>query len=287
MAPVQGYAAQLGIHTADPVTARFEFLSSTLKKQETFAYGEGVRGSRSRFSYRAREVRQDISGDIVMNPSVTEIDLLLPWIMGGTTSGGVTDLANALTGRFVCIDKVQKVYTYAGCYVNRCVIEGSPGQPLVWTLSLVGQTETEGNSGTFPTLSIPTDNFFVFSGITLTLNSVAYQPERFRLTIDNMLDGDRFLNSLTRTAIVPKDRIVTLETSLMFGDSNALYDVAVTGYAGSLAITDGTTTYTIAFGNLKAPAVGVDIPGRDELKLPLAYQSFHNGTNSECKFTKV
>ena len=286
--PATGALAQLGIDTNNPTTVAYEFVSSSLRKVSTLTPSEGVRGTRSREKYRVRETQQAVTGSIVMNPTATEIDGLLPWILGGTTAVGVTDVADALTSRYVQVDKISKVYTYDECLVSRAIFSGSQGNPIQLTLDVEGKSETEGNAGSFPSLTLPTDNMFVFSDITLTLLASARPIESFTLTIDNVLTTDRYMNNLTRDDMVPTDRIVTLDVRLPFtSDNTDLYDIAIAGDSAlTLAWADGTDTYTIAAANAKAPAEGPESPGRDELFVDLSLSLFADQSNSECKFTK-
>ena len=287
MANAQSYAAQLGISASGPVSDRFEVVSASLQKTSQLVQSEGARGSRSRYKFRVRKQLERCSGNLVMEPSVTEIDKILPWFTGGTTTLGVTDVGNTLATRVVSIDRVTKVSTYAGCVVSRCTIEGNRGAAVRWTLDVEGTTETEGAAGSFPSLSLDTDNFFVFSDCSFSLGGTTRKPESFRLVVDNVLDTERFLNSLTREEIPSKDRRVTLEATFPYNsDHSDLYDVAIAGIAGSLVITDGSTTYTIAMANIKTGAQPREIPVRDEIKLVCNFQAFADASASEFKVTK-
>ncbi len=288
--PAQGALAQMAFD-ATAITASstaVEFISTTLKRRDTHIYSRGIRGTRSRSKSRARIARTEVSGQIVMEPSPSEIDFLLPYILGGTTSMGSTDVADALPEFVIGIDKITKVYTYAGCRVARAVFSAQSGQAIQLTLDIEAETETEGAAGSFPSITLPTDNFFVMSDATLTLLATARKFGSFSLTIDNMLDTDRYLNSTTRTEIAPQDRQVRLELNAPFTSDNAdLYAAAIAGAAGTLAISDGTTTYTMSFGNTKIPAEGADVGGKSELMLPLAVDLFNDDAgNSELKIVK-
>jgi len=212
---------------------------------------------------------------------------LIEKILGGTTAVGVTDVADTLPEFYVNLDKVTKVCEYSGIKVARCEIVGTSGQPLEWRLALVGQDETVGAAGSFPSLTLPTDNIFVMSDCTLTLGGSSRYIDDFTLTIDNLLIDDKFRNSLTLPEIGTRDRMVQLTCTPGYTSNNAdLYDAAIAGAAASLAISDGSDTYTFAAANAKIPASGVDIPADGELMLPLTVDWFADDTNSECKCTK-
>lgn len=288
--PAQGYAAALAMDDALPFdgsSVAFEFLSSTLKKSATQVNTNGIRGERSRLEHRTRIVQEAVSGSLTMNPSVTELDILWPRILGGTTSAGVTDVADTLPEFQVMIDKVSKVHTYAGCRVSRATISGSAGQPIQLVLDIEAETESEGNAGTFPSITIDTDGMFVFSDVTLTIDSTAREVQSFSLVIDNLVDTGRYINSTTRSEIAAQDRQVTLDCVFPYTATNAdLYDIAIAGVDGALAISDGSTTYTFDFGDMKAAAQGPDVGGKSEILLPVTFDCYKTGSDSEVKVTK-
>ncbi|MFQ5495930.1 MAG: phage tail tube protein [Phycisphaerae bacterium] len=290
--PSMGHLAQLGMGTGTPITdvngQAFEFLSETLKQTETQHHSNGLRGTRSRIDDRVRTVRKAISGGIVMNPTPTEIDWLLPKILGGTTAAGVTDVADTLPEVYIQIDRIAKVHEYVKCVCGQAVLQGSSGQPLQLTTDWEGETETETAAGSFPSITLPTDNMFVFSDITLTLEGSARTIDEFTLTINNMLQDDLYRNSVSRIEIPPQDREVTLAVTLPYDTDNVdLYNAAVAGAAGILVMNDGTTTYTVNIANCKIPADSPNVAGKGEIPLQLTVNCFGDGTNSECKWTKT
>lgn len=291
--PQQGYEVKMCVDSATPIDASsvgIEFVSCTLKKTSTHAQSQGIRGTRSRFSGRRREVQKAVSGNLTLNPGATEIDWFIQRILGGTTAGGVTALAEAIPEFVLCrsFPTTGLMHTFTGLRVNRWTLTANAGQPLTWSMDLEGEDETEAASSGYPSLTLPTDNMFICSDVTLTLASATRKFASLTLTLDNMLDTGRYLNSLTRSEIVPQDRSVTIQLSAPYTDDNEdLYDMAVAGAAGSLVIDDGTTTYTLSFGNLSAPAEGPEVSGRSEIMLPLNLVSEFDGTNREILCTKT
>jgi hypothetical protein len=149
-------------------------------------------------------------------------------------------------------------------------------------------TRTEGNAGTFPSVTYDTDNFFVFSDCTLTAFGSARPIESFTLTIDNALDKERFRNNVTAQSLQPLDCKVTLEAVVPYASASDLIGTADAGAVGSLVVTDGTTTYTFDFGNLKAtPEEEPDVGGREETLLTAHFESFRSGSNKQIKVTKT
>jgi hypothetical protein len=267
----QGYASQLAIGGQ-----AFEFVSSSLAKTSEMVLSEGIRGVRYRDKNRAKIQRERVTGSIVLEPSISEMDELFPWCMGGTTAAGVTPFADALVQKTVIVDKVTKVMTYDEVVPARWVIEGSEGGAIRWTIDAEGKAEAEGNSGSFSATAIDfDDSFYVFSEIALTINSITCTPKSFRLTVDNALDTERFLNSLTRDDIPTQDRTVNLECRFPYDTVHEpLYDLASTGVAGSLVLDDGSVSYTFDFVNMKAAESPIEVPGRSEIELVVNFQIF-------------
>jgi hypothetical protein len=287
--PAESAVAQVGIHTTTPVNKQYEFESCTLAKSSTLVKSSGIRGSYARNMNRARKQLERVSGQLVLQPSVAEIDLLLPWIMRGTTNTNVTSFTDTVlaanTDRFVVVDKVSKVMTYDMVKVSRATIEATRGEPIKWTLDLEGKSETVANAGTFPSLECDYQNFFVMSDMALTINSVVCEPESVRLIIDHVLETERFLNSLTRANIPSKDRLITLEVTLPYDTVHlGLYDLAVGGAAGTLEFDDGTTSYTFALTNAKTAAQPIEVPQRDEIKLITTFELFADEENDDFEF---
>lgn len=290
--PAISYDGQLGIGAADPVNTFFEFVSCSLSKTSELANTSGQRGKRGRDFVRSRTHKYKASGQIVLEPCVAELDSLLPWLLGGTTTiGGVTALTDALVKRFITVDKVTKVMTYAECVVSRFVLEASEGNPLRLTIDVEGQSETEGNAASFPSLTPSYANFFIFSDCAFSINSIACTPKSFRLTVDNALDTERFLNSLTRDEIPATDRTVNLELALPYDTVHEpLYDIAAydaAGIAGNLTLSDLAVAaeYEFAFTKMKAAEPPIEVGERSELMLNLNFQVFGDHANSSEEFT--
>lgn len=286
--PSRSAKSQLGIAASNPVNAAFEFISCGLKMREVQTNSEGIRGTRSRLSHRTRITRREISGPIVMNPTALELDKLWGWMLGGTIPGtspwSVGDVMNEM---FITVDKVAKVFTYAGCIAARWSLSGASGQPIRLTIDVEGETETMANAGTFPSLAIPTDNFFVFSDLTATIGGTARKFGSFNLSCDNLVDPDRYLNALTRTEIAGMDRMVQLQLGTPYTTDNTdLVQAAIAGAAASIVLTDGSSTYTFAIANAKIPSVGPDVEGKQEIQSPISVMCYNDGTDPELKVTK-
>lgn len=247
----------VGIGTADPVDKQLEHMGCSIGKSGTHVPSHGVRGSRSHIAESVNDGPYSVGGGLRLEPRPDDLDDLLPWIMGATFSGSTITIGDTLTDRFVTVDKVAKVYTYAGCRVNTATFRSAAGQNLALELDVQGKTETEGNAGTFPAISASLSNLqpYIHHQGVLTLDSTAREFDNAVLTIDNALILDRFFNSQTRIELPSDDLTVSLEIDNPFTATDiALYNLAVAGIAGSLVYTNGARSVTFSFANLKAPA---------------------------------
>ncbi len=291
MAVDVGTLGKLGIHTASPVTASFDFVSENLVMNEGVINANGVRGTRDQSVERLRAGNQVIAGTILLRPTPVELALLLPWMLGGTPSGSGPvsyPIAETLTTRFVAIDRISKVFTYAGCGVDSFTIRGRQGEPMEVELNLVAQTETIGNAGTFPALTIDTTTApYVFTDMVFNLNAVAnvLTPE-FDFTMNNMIDKDRFFNSRTLTAVTPLDRETKLNTRIPSADYTALYGAALAasgvnaGVAASMVFTNGLSVFTITMPKVSFPKKSPNIAGKTEEFMPLEVWVMKSGAST-------
>jgi hypothetical protein len=288
MALAPGFAAQIGWDTVNPVTKRFQFISTTFGMQEELINANGVTGDRSRDVERIRGGLQRCEGQIVVEPTSLELGLIIPWFMDGTSSGsGDVTYALGVTAaeRFLAVDKVSKVFVYDKVAVNRCTISGNQGEALRMTLECLGATETKNAAGTFPALSFDrTTGVFVFtdsgpSGITI--NGVTCTPKSWTLTLDNHLER-RYFNSKTIVGQLALDRTVTLTLQLPYDTVHeALYGAGASGVVAALNHTNGTQKLNFNFPALTFPRMGPDVPGRVEEMINVTGTAYRTGGTSE------
>lgn len=275
----------------DSGSIAYEFNSESLRMRQTHVDSGGIRGTRSVVKDRVRIAQEDISGSIVMNPTPIELDTLLPRIMGAAESTDSFAFAETLPVFGVLVDRVTKVFTYTGCYVNRATFSGSQGQLIRLSLDILGKTEVVSAAGTYPGTvpAIDTAQGYVFADTTFSLSgdTSAAEVSSWEIVIDNVLDGSHYVNSVTRTQIVPTDRIVTVRMSLPYdADSIDLYDQAVAGAAGTLTLTNGGCSTLFTFANLKAPAETPVISGRGSiLMLDLSMRAYMSSSTRELVIT--
>ena len=267
-----GFQGKVAIDSASITTGSpgFDFDECGITMESEIIDASGQRGSRERYSERTREGIQRVGGTMTIYPSGGDLVLLLPWILGGDASGSSYPLAETLPVRNIMVDKVAKVYTYAGCKVSRATFSCAENQPMKLSLDTVGQTETEGDPGTFPVLTTTNAVPYVFFDSVLTMLSSARKMKSFTLTIDNHLLVE-FHNSQTATLIQSQDRTITLDFPSPWAAAETdLYRQAVAGAAASLALDNGDKTLTFSFATLQVPSRGPVLNGRTEIPLQIS-----------------
>lgn len=281
----------------DGSSVPIEVVSTSLNAGHTLIESEGIRGTRSRTKERVRRGLINIGGSIVLHPSPTELDALLPVILGASESTDVFALAETVPEFDFMIDTGAKVYDFSDLKVNSATFRSTPGQPLEVEIDMLGKTVTEGNAGSFPSLTFDLDTQYVFSDSVFTYDTSSsgadYEILDFELTIDNLLEA-RFGNSTTATSIDSTDRRVTLAVTTPWTSSDgegsastALYSVAsVDGADGSLVLTNGNQSLDFAFANMKlAPAETPIVDGRGEITKAITYNIYKSATTNELIVT--
>lgn len=287
MAAAQGYAAQLGWASSGTADTRFEFISESLRLEESFHYPGGIVGSRSYPGERVVAGLNRVSGSIVMQPNSVELDSLLPFILGANESTDTFALADALQERDITVDRVTKVFTYADCVCARAVFSATSGGPLTLSMDIVGRTETVGNSGTFPSLTLNVDlgPYMAHNNSTATVGGSTVTWRDMEIVIDNMVDDGRYLNSQSLVSAIAQDRMITVSLTVPYGDSSAFYDLSASGVATVLTFTIGNRSITFSFAKVHYPAVSPVVEDKSEIWLPLSGRACKSGSTNELIVT--
>ena len=251
-----------------------EFNSLTLKKTGTLMERDGIRGTRSRNINDVRTGPYGVGGNITMEPSAANLNAIMVLALG--SAGAV---AETLTSFSVIVDRETNIITYEGCVVNTATLRGSSGSTIELSVDLVGKTANTTGTVAAPTIAIP----FIFADCVLTLGNTAYETMDFILTVNNNLVTDRFANALTLTDIPAGERLVTLQTTHSYTNTNAaLWDIALAGPSApnTLAIGNGANTVTFTFGALQAAREDPDV-SKSELLLVKNWTARKTGNTNE------
>lgn len=295
--PSTGVEATIAVDDSDTATIgdfdsnsfSYEVNSENLRMVQNHVNSAGIRGSRSRVKERVRIAQEQITGSIVMNPTPIELDEWLPRILGAAESTDTFALAETVPAFSVLIDRVANRFIYKGCYVNRATFRGSQGGLIEMSLDLEGKTETVSGTavpGTVP--AIDNGAPYVFSDLTFSLgvDASAAEVRDFEIVIDNVLDTQRYMNSVTRSQLPSTDRIITCRMTVPYtADEADLYDQAVAGGTGSLTLTNGGVSTVFTFGNLKAPTESPVIQSKGEILLSLNMTAYKSDSTDELVVT--
>lgn len=291
-----GARAQMAFDTAlpfDTSSIPVEFISEDLRKREEILDTNGIRGTRSHARERTRSGRNVINGTIRLHASPVLLDNLLPHILGGSESIDVFAVAETIPDFQIMIDRQTKVFTYTDCRVSRAIFRGSmqSGQFLELDLEVEAGGETVGNSGTFPSLTMPTDPPWIFSDAVITALSTTRCPFDFEITIDNVLDPNRFVNAVNRKSLPALDRIVSVRMTTPYStDEEDLYQQALAGAAFSAVFTNAdqnTEVLTISCGTVQFPDISPAAGGKVEIPLELDGIARSVGSTKEIEITNV
>lgn len=278
--------SKIAISQTNPPTTTFEYQGGlNFGKRGVVMETGGTRGTRSHVVERTRNGIYTVGGVVNLQPGPAELDILLPLIAGGSKSTNTIPLAETLPYFYVGIDKRAQQYLYDGCKVASATFSGSQGNFLNLALAIEGKTETPGTitglSASVPSLATP----YVFHDAAITIGGTTYYFKEFSHTLDNGLILDRFMNSVTRTDIPEGDRHAGISLSHPFtADTLALYDTGVTSAAVVITLTNGSLFFKITMPAVQFPALPPDMPGRNELLLPLNGVARKTGSTAEVSY---
>lgn len=292
--PATGALTRMAFDTALPFDTNskaIEIISSTFGKQGQILSTDGLRGTRQYHNSRTRKGPYSVSGQIVVAASPLFHDMFLPMILGAVEATDVFDLAESLPLGYLMWDSGTKVTTWSNVIVSRASLRGTVGQMCQWTLDLEAESESIGDAGTFPALTMPTDSPYCLHDGVLTLQADTREYSEFELVIDNQIDTQRWQNAITRSKFPSSGVQVSLNTNHPWSsDEVDLYDQALYGAAGSLVLTNadvGTNVCTIALGFLQAPAQHPQAPGRGEIRLPLQMTARQSESTPSIRITNA
>lgn len=282
----------VGIGAASPVTKQLQNVNCAIGATGTHVQKDGARGTRSMRDTTVGDGPYTVDGPLIVQPSDDEWDEILQWALGGTRTGAGTGgspyvypLAEAVLERYIAQEKIAKVFEWAGCKVARMVIRSSAASPqLTCELQIMGKTESVGNAGTFPAISatLTSDQPFLHQQLVCTLGGTARKVDDVVIVVDNMLKGDRLLNSQTRTDIPEQGRLITLGMANPYNvDDIDLYNLAVAGIAGTMVYTNGSHVLSFSFANIKVPRSVLEGAQRGEVTHNLNFTAYETSSTKE------
>lgn len=288
-----GWAARMCVDAALPIdgsSIALEFLDEDIVEEEAIIQSEGARGTRSRSAARLNTDVRRVGGPVRMNPSPSELNTLLPYILGAQASGTTFAVADTLPDLWLAADKVAQIYTFNQGKVASAEFSGSTGQKVLLLLNTLFRSMTPDSPASWPSISVDEDEAYVFHQGVLTLGGTAYNFNSFRLTVDNAVTAE-FNNSINATDLSPGDRVVTFEipelpfTATELGLLTASRGASA-GISGSLAFTSGNKSLTFTLNELRTTTRTPSIRGRSQrIKLARMFQAYKSGSTREIVVT--
>lgn len=279
-------------HTFDTSSEPYDFLRESLQKHPRIVGANGIRGTRDQSQERTRYGSYQVGGQLVLNIDPAMLDLWLPRILGGTESADSFPLAESLPSFGVLVDRVTQTFEYKDCVVNRAMFHGVAGvgdddpDLLTLTLEIIGKDEATGTS--FPSLTLATganSRPYIHSDGVFTFASATREIKEFWVLVDNFIQP-RWVNSLTATALCPRDRRVVVQARVPYdsGTSN-LYGQAIAGATGTIVWTQGATSTTFTFGTLQAPIKSPVVRGKTEIDMNVMLIARRTGSTPSLAVT--
>jgi hypothetical protein len=256
-----------------------EFVRENLAKRGTIAHPNGIRGTRSAPSERARTGPYAPFGTIHFNPDPGFLGRWLQRAMGGTPTGAdpiTYPLAEGLSPFGVAIDRVTTKFRYNDCYINQFQLSGRRTEygahpdVLDVMMEVYAQTRDKGITVTDTPLAFTADAApYIFEDATITMLGVTREMFNVVLRIHNHLHV-RTSNSLTPTIICPTNRSVTFEATVPYtANETDLLDQTTAGAAAVLKFTNGNMSIEWDLATLQVESHDPVVTGKGEIVLPI------------------
>lgn len=285
MAEQVGTFDKLWISADDSTYTALEFiLGSSLGVQETFTDTNGIRGTRQHSATRLRRTQRSTGGSLQFAPTATELDVLLPWILGAAESTDVFALAETVPARYIKTYRDGTKHLYDGLKVNRGVFSCSEGGPLGLTVDVVGVDETTDGDATESDTIDDDAGPYVLSDCALTVGGTSYAFRSISVEVNNALDV-KFNNSVTPSAIHATDLNVQVALSLPYGDASALYGSSISGVAVVATFTNGNRSLVFTVSGVAAPKQSLPIGQRGARDLTWVGVARRSGSTAPISVT--
>lgn len=269
--------------SADDVTYNaLEFLDgSALGVVETFLDPAGIRGTRQHSAERVRRTQRFVQGTLRFAPVATELDLLLPPILGAAEAADVFALAETIPYRYFTTSRDGTLHKYQ-VKVNRAVFEFSENAPLTLAIDVIGIDESAGSARSE---AIADDaGPYVLSDAALTVGGTSYNFRSGSIEINNFLEV-KYNNSVTPSSIHATDLQVQVSYLFPYGDASALYGSSLSGVASNLTFTNGNRSCLFALAGIAAPKQSLPLGGRGARDLPWTGMARRTGSTDPITVT--
>ena len=289
-APSMGHQVLVGMGATTTINEWYNCQSFGVKRTQDKITDNAFRGTRSRHTDRVREGLIDVRGGITLAPCPSELDNLLPRILGGTEAADVFALAETLPTFSCAADRGPRNFRYDSCKVNQATFRSRPGEPLILELDIIGVSANQNDSG-IAWGSAATQDFYVHhdldTGTGFLHNAVEYDTKELTIVISNNLVDDDYMQTQTRSQLPEGDRQITVSWNGPFtADEVALLD-SLTKQAASIGYNNGTNSCTFTFASLRGDETDPDSDGRDEITQTIEFEAFETDAAKELVVTST
>ena len=101
---MQPYANLAATTTFSSSSARLEFVDHDIREEIDVIGDDGLRGTRTRAVERLALGNVKIAGSVTLEPTPAELELLMPFILGTSSSGGTYAVADTLPNLYLLAD---------------------------------------------------------------------------------------------------------------------------------------------------------------------------------------
>lgn len=244
-----GVTSRFAVGPTTPTNRMIQIQSESLKKTQEFFDAQGVRGTRSEFLNRSPLIRNRVGGNVLMYPTVSDWAWWMERILGGTPSGTSYPMAEAIKTFDAAKTDEITTFLYSTCGVNRATISGAAGGPVSLSVDLIAKAETEG---AFPALTLSeTTKMFVFPQTGFEISGDNTEINAFTLTIDNVIDADRYHQSYDLSDVNAQNRVISFEATCPWKPADAFESIqpkmefGPDGVGCGLTFTNGATSMSL------------------------------------------
>ena len=286
MGAAMGWAKQLGFDaTSTTPTEKYKFRNFQWNLNEILSNMEGIRGTREETSERTVQNTRAPRFSFRMFPNSVELDTWLSRIMWGAEAADVWNYSDTQPANFAaCVDMSTARWRFQDCQVDKATFSWEQGGPLTLDLEIEAlDFSTDGTA--FPNLSFSTVPHYIASEGVHVVNANTLKFRSGKITIDNMLKKDRFMNSQTRISLPSMGRKTTWELDGPYGDNSALFGLSALGVICTQTFTKGNRSILFSSVAVQFPREFPQPNERDEIMLPLVGEARKSGSTGSLIVT--
>lgn len=285
--------SKLGIGSSTTVTDRLAFADFSPGVTVSLLDTNATLGQFSKDGNRVVTNQKEVFPRLSMEPTAIEWSKILEWIMGGTPTGSGTvtyPLGNATPERYVHWNpNAAESYLLTGVAVDTATIRGATGTAVSVDLELVGR-QYDAAPASFPAIDLDkTSRPFILSHMVITAGGVTKKPRGFTMTVRNMIDRTRFLNSDELTVTQKLGRQITLSCEVPSGDNSGFWDDGLTGATWVATFTNPISSAAMVFSltDIRYPARAAEHPRGGEGFLTIEGEAYMASGGTEALVTTL